>query len=249
MPPINIQKRVGMDGDNKPADVLAVKTRLVELGFNWLTADSVMGPTTIKAIRLFQAIKNGRNMVNMMGHDGRVDPGGDTLKWLNAENAPRWIQMPPGSKGEGFINDELANTSDAHDFGTSWLADTLRATGVAYRDDFLAANSSAALLSLNDFSLPQGGDTPVHATHESGLAVDIRLPRKDGKAGGTTVEAKTVYDRAAMRAMLKAFLAQKLASRVLLSDQTLVSEGLCMAAQGHLNHAHFEVKPPARIDG
>lgn len=58
--------------------------------------------------------------------------------------------------------------------------------------------------------------------------------------------ASTDYDRVAMRAMIIAFRDQPLASRVLLSDTVLVNEGLCRAAQGHLNHAHFEVGPPAR---
>lgn len=246
MPPVNIRKSVGFGGVNNSADVKAVKTRLIELGFGWLTADDVMGPTTVKTIKLFQAIKNGRNQVNIMGNDGRVDPNGDTHKWLNADNAPRWMQMPPGSEADGFHNHELAQTNDAHDFGTNWLADTLRAAGQAYKEDFLSVNPSAALLTLNDFSLPQGGDTPMHATHETGLACDIRLPRKNGQTGGIVV-GQASYDRKAMRAMIIAFRKQTQASRVLLSDQILVAEGLCIAAQGHLNHAHFEVKPPARI--
>lgn len=246
MPPVNIQKSVGLNGVNRASDVRAVKSRLVELGFDWLTADDVMGPSTIKTIKLFQAIKNGRNIVNIMGNDGKIDPNGDTHKWLNADNAPRWAQMPLGSKAEGFFNGELADTSDAHDFGTLWLADTLKGAGATYRENHLVANPAAALLTINDTSLPQGGDTPMHATHESGLACDIRLPKKNGTTGGITVESGT-YDRRAMRAMLQAFLSQKLATRALLSDQVLVAEGLCMAAQGHLNHAHFEIKPPPRI--
>lgn len=246
MPPVNIKKSVGLGGANNSADVKAVKSRLIELGFNWLTDDDVMGPTTIKTIKLFQAIKNGRNQVNIQGNDGKVDPGGDTLKWLNAVNAPRWMQMPPGSPAEGFHNHELTQTNDAHDFGTNWLADTVKAAAATYKEDFLSANPKAALLTINDASLPQGGDTPMHATHESGLSLDIRLPRKDGQTGAEVTQK--IYDRNAMRAMIIAFRKQTQASRVLLSDQVLVGEGLCMAAAGHHNHAHFEVKPPARID-
>ena len=80
MAAITIQKRVGLNADNKAADVAKVKTRLIELGFDWLTADGVMGPQTVKTIRLFQAIKNGLNRVNTLKNDGRIDPGGDTLK-------------------------------------------------------------------------------------------------------------------------------------------------------------------------
>ena len=245
MPPVNIKKSVGLGGVNNSADVKAVKARLIELGFNWLTADDIMGPTTAKAIKLFQAIKNGRNQINILGHDGRIDPGGDMLKWLNADNAPRWMQMPPGSPAEGFHNHELTQTNDAHDFGTDWLANTIRGAAASYKEDYLSANPNAALLTINDASLPQGGDTPMHATHETGLSIDIRLPTKNGQAG--TEVGKANYDRKAMRAMILAWRKQTQASRVLLSDQVLVGEGLCIAATGHLNHAHFEVKPPARI--
>ncbi len=243
---ITIQGSVGLNGINKPDDVLAVKTRLVELGFTFITADPVMGPIAIKAIKLFQAAKNGLNVVNDPRNDGRVDVNGDTLKWLQAVNAPRWQRMPAGSVAEGFLNDNIADLSDNHDFGTSWMAETLSATGAMYSDTFLPQHPQAALLHINDTSLPQGGDTPAHFGHEAGLASDIRLPHKDGTVGGITV-ADGVFDRAAMRALIKAFLAQQIANQVFLSDPVLVNEGLCRAVQGHLNHAHFEITPPARI--
>lgn len=244
---ISISRSVGLGGVNRSADVRAVKGRLIDLGFDWLTADDVIGPTTVKTIRLFQAIKNGMNRIDPLQSDGRIDPGGDTLQWLNADNAPRWLKMPPGSKAEGFHNSELIDQpTDAHDFGTSWLADTIKDAAADYRDDFLSANPTKALLTINDISLPQGGDTPMHATHESGMSCDVRLPRKNGQVGGITTASGT-YDRPAMRAMIQAFQRQKTSSRVLLSDPVLVAEGLCMAASGHDNHAHFEVKPPARL--
>ena len=246
---ITITKSVGLGGVNRSADVRAVKGRLIDLGFDWLTADDAMGPTTVKTIRLFQAIKNGMNRIDPMKSDGRIDPGGDTLQWLNADNAPRWSKLPPGSKAEGFHNSELVDQpTDAHDFGTSWLADTIKAAAADYRDDFLSAHPAKALLTINDISLPQGGDTPMHFSHEAGLCCDVRLPRKNGQVGGITTSSGT-YDRPAMRAMIQAFLRQKTSSRVLLSDQALVAEGLCTVASGHDNHGHFEIRPPARQPG
>lgn len=243
---IAIQASVGLHGVNKPDDVLAVKSRLLDLGFPFVAADSVMGPLTIKAIRLFQAVKNGLNDVNDQRNDGRVDVDGDTIKWLQAANAPRWQRMPAGSAAEGFVNDNIADQTDNHDFGTSWMADTLAATGAAYGENFLAAHPNAALLHINDTSLPQGGDTPVHHGHEAGVASDIRLPRKDGTVGGITV-TDPAFDRAAMRALIQAFRAQPMASRVFLNDGKLIEEGLCQAVAGHDNHAHFEIKPPVRV--
>ncbi|HEY6189189.1 MAG TPA: peptidoglycan-binding domain-containing protein [Pyrinomonadaceae bacterium] len=243
---ITIESSVGLNGVNRPADVLAVKTRLVELGFTFITPDDVMGPLTVKAIRLFQAAKNGLNVVNDQRNDGRVDVNGDTLKWLQAVNAPQWGRMPAGAVADGFVNDNIADLTDNHDFGTSWMTETLRATGAAYRDSFLGGHPAAAVLHINDTSLPQGGDTPMHHGHEAGMASDIRLPRRDGNVGGITVHSST-YDRDAMRAMIRAFRSQPQASRVFLSDAVLVGEHLCQAVQGHLNHAHFEIKPPTRI--
>ena len=241
---LTISNSVGVNGTNNPADVIAVKTRLTELGFSFVTDGSQMDAVTIKAIKVFQAAKNGSNSIGTS--DGRVDVNGDTLKWLQAVNAPRWTKLPAGSAAEGYVNDNIADLQDMHDFGTSWMAETLKATGASYKADHLSAHPNAALLHINDTSLPQGGDTTAHVGHEAGMASDIRLPRENGSVGGITVSSGE-YDRAAMRAMLKAFLKQELARRVFLNDQTLINEGLCHHAGGHDNHAHFDIKPPARV--
>ena len=245
MPKVTIKKSVGLKGVNNAEDVVIIKKRLIELGFDWLTADDKIGPVTVDDIRLFQAIKNGSDTVKVTKNDGLINVDGDTHRWLQAANAPHWQLMPAGSKAQGFINDEVGDTSDNHDFGTDWLADTLRDAGANYRDDFLKTHSDAALLRINDTSKPRGGDTSMHVGHESGLVCDIRLPRKDGAVGGITVTSPN-YDRAAMRAIIKAFKKQKRADRVLLNDATLANEGLCRPAAGHHNHAHFEIFPPIR---
>ena len=245
--PLTIGKSVGRNGVNDPADVLAVKTRLVELGFDFIQANSQVNDLTIRAIRLFQAMKNGLTKLLVAQNDGRVDVNGDTHKWLNASNAPRWVQLPAGSSDVGMVNDNIADLADKHDFGSNWMSDTLSATGLAYKADFLSSHPASALLHINDTTLPLGGDTQAHAEHETGLQSDIRLPRKDGSVGGITVSHQA-YDRNAMRAMLKAFLKQPLARRIFLNDNVLIGEGLCHQAVGHDNHAHFEIKPPARVD-
>jgi hypothetical protein len=245
--PISIQGSVGAGGVNNSDDVRAVKTRLIELGFDWLGGENqieLVDQLTIKTIRLFQTIKEGLNTIS---GDGRVDVNGDTLKWLQASNAPRWLMMPAGSIAQGFVNTEVADHSDHHDFGTDWLAVTLRAAGARYRADFMNLHPIAPPLSINDTSLPRGGFTATHATHQSGLASDIRLPRKDGGVGGGTTVGHTTYDRSAMRAVLEAFQAQPLAKRALLNDPVLRAEGLCSFADGHDNHAHLEIKPPVRV--
>ncbi len=134
--PIVLTGSVGLRGKNHPDDVLAVKTRLIDLGMTWIAQGIHVGPVTINAIRLFQGMKNGVNRLAAPGNDGRVDPDGDTLAWLNAANAPAWRLMTAG--GLGFVNDERRNPDDNHDYGSSWLDDTIVATGAAYAHGFLA---------------------------------------------------------------------------------------------------------------
>jgi hypothetical protein len=239
--PLELGGSVGASGSNASRDVLAVKRRLTELGFGFFPQNASADPGLIVAIRLFQSILSGRNVVGSI--DGRIDPGGATERFLNAGNAPRWRTMP--LEGVGFVNHEAQQTNDHHDFGTSWLAETLIGAGQKYHDDFRKAKPGAAPLAINDVSLPKGGDTPQHVGHETGLACDIRLPRKDGQSGGIgNPNTNSDYDRVAMRAQLKAIRAQPLFSRALFNDRTLINEGLCQSASGHNDHAHIEVKPP-----
>ena len=246
MPTINLTGSVGLNADNKPNDVRAVKQRLNGLGFNWLQADTVCGPETIRTIQLFQCIKNGLNVVGDPRNDGRINANGDTHQWLQAANAPRWILMPAGSKAEGFINDELADTSDQHDYGASWLADVLRAAALDYKNQYLRVHPTASVIRLNDISMPRGGPTPAHASHQAGMCCDLKLPKLNGQAGGITYQDLS-YDQLTARAMLEALRRQPQAGRIFFNDPKLIAEGLCQALTGHDNHMHFEIKPPVRV--
>jgi hypothetical protein len=238
---ITLLASVGLNGRNIQSDVNAVRSRLRQLGFV-VGEDGPCGPQLIKAIQLFQAIKEGLDVIRHTRVDGRVDPNGQTLKWLNAANAPRWQRMT--ASGPGLHNHEATQLNDNHDFGTSWLDETLNAAGALYQQGL---REGAAPISVNNASLPTGGDTPSHKGHETGLVADLRLPRKDGRSGGITT-ASPEYDREAMRAQLKALKAQPLFDRAYLNDQVLIIEDLCRPLGGHDNHVHFEIKPPVRQD-
>jgi hypothetical protein len=239
----NLRGSVGAGGNNDPDDVFALKSRLIELGFDFITLNRVMDADTIQAIKLFQTIKNGKNTIS---GDGLIDPGKDTHKWLNASNAPQWQMMPQGTPAEGFFNVELTELTDHHDFGTSWLAETIREVAATYLRTYLTPHPRAALLTINDVSLPRGGNTPDHAGHEAGLACDCRLPLNDGTTPPGTTFSTPKYDRAATRAMLIALRSHPLFTRAFFNDPVLIGEGLCAHAVKHDNHIHFEIKPPAR---
>lgn len=250
-PVFDIKKSVGKDCVNLEDDIYAVKKRLIELGFDWLTLDKKIASITIDAIKLFQTIIAGKNSIS---GDGKIDVGKNTYSWLQAENAPRWQTMPAGSQMEGFYNYELNDTKDTHDFGTDWMAHTIRSAAAHYRDNYLKTNPSAALFTINDVSLPRGGNTPDHAGHEAGLACDLQLPKTDGKGGGITYR-DSKYDRDAARGVLQALNAQSNVTNINFNDPILVKEGLCRTEPSwcekvkmlcHDNHIHFEIKPPAR---
>ncbi|WP_427158298.1 glucosaminidase domain-containing protein [Aliinostoc sp. HNIBRCY26] len=243
---IQLTGSVGVGGVNKPQDVQAVKARLHELGYTW-----VGDPNTpsfdrglYDAIRLFQSIIAGRSTIR---GDGRVDVDGTTHRWLQADNAPRWVTMPESQPQSGLINGELADINDKHDFGTHWLAETILAIAQDYQNTYRNTRPDASPFAINDVSLPYGGDTPDHRGHETGLMCDVFLPRNDGNFGGISY-TNALYDRDATRAIIQSIRRQKLvrANAVFFNDPTLVREGLCKPLNGHDHHIHFEINPPAR---
>ena len=236
---------VGRGGDNKPEDVLAVTTRLADLGFP-VTRNSKIGDDTIPIIELFQSIIAGHvRFTDRNQPDGVIDVAQRTQKALESENVPRWMEMPKGSETEGFINiDELQN--DKHDYGTNWMVETISAAAHLYQESYRGSNPGAALIQTNNLSRFLGGNAyPPHKTHQTGLSCDIRVPRKDGKVLGTNIDSSN-YDQDAMRAILKAIRNQDKYGIQLIyfNDFSLITEGLCRNAPGHRNHAHIDIAPP-----
>lgn len=240
MTDFSLSASVGNRGENRNEDVRALKEHLVDLGFDWLTVNETVDDALRRVINLVQSMRAGRNSLR---GDGRVDVPGPTYEWLRAANAPRWQIMPQGDRADGFFNFELTDPTDDHEFGAAWMADTIREAGAWYRDRYLGNQPDAALLTINDVSLPRGGNTPDHSGHETGLACDLRLPRQDGTAPGETTYRHPQYDRDAMRAMLRAVRAQPKVTRILFNDAALIREGLCQRSAGHDDHAHFEIAP------
>lgn len=236
-----LQGSVGQGGDNNPGDILAVKNRLADLGFP-VGRDSTINSGTISIIKLFQSIIKGAVQID---GDGLVEVNKRTHKFLQAANAPHWMEMPSGSPAEGFINFDN-DQRDNHDFGTNWMIETIQEAAQIYLNSYVSSHPNAALIQTNDLSKPKGGFTSEHETHQTGLSCDIRLPRKDGTSGITIPSPN--FDRDAMRAILKAIRGQTKykIKRILFNDLTLRTEGLCKEAPGHNNHAHIDIIPPDR---
>lgn len=242
---INLSGSVGSGGVNKEADVKAIKRRLHDLGYTWVGDfnSKTITTGTIQAIKLFQSVIAGRST---LAGDGRIDVGGPTHRWLQAQNAPRWVTMPASDPTVGFRNHELDQTGDNHDFGTDWLAKTIKDIAKDYNNNHRKSNSTIAPFVINDVSIPHGGNTPDHAGHETGLMCDVLLPKKGGTFGGLNWWDKSIYDQNATKAMLQSIRKQKLVRAVFFNDPDLKQLGLCSHAIGHDNHIHFEINPPVR---
>lgn len=238
---LTLSGSVGRSGANAPEDVLKVKERLAELGFTFFQPGSTVDSGLVQAIKLFQSIITGRTQ---LGGDGRIDVNSSTHQFLQAPNAPRWVLMP--IRGDGFINFERNDLKDHHDYGVSWLAETIVAAGKFYEANHRKGRSNISLIPVNDVSLKQGGDTPDHAGHECGNACDLSLPKTDGTYGSDWRNSN--YDRNSARAIIQALKAQPLVTRVFFNDSQLISEGLCRLAGGHDNHIHFEIGVPTKAN-
>ena len=243
---LQISGSVGRGGTNLAADVVNVSTHLVSLGYSWVHRAMETGKVDadlVFAIKLFQSIVRGSDVISREA-DGRIDPYGKTLTWLNAKNAPRWRLMPV--TGDGLRNDEAADRVDQHDWGTSWFADTILGASCSYLSDYMLSHPGAPPIVLNDVSLPTGGDTKDHTGHETGLGGDTKLPRLDGAAGGITWK-DALYDRPAMLAQLRAWREQPLIDLIYFNDPEAIKLGLCYPSSGHDNHVHSEIKPPSLL--
>jgi peptidoglycan hydrolase-like protein with peptidoglycan-binding domain len=93
---VDIEGSVGQGGDNLEADVRVVQQLLNRQDLTPLPAlreDGLTGPATIEAIRHFQARSLG-----IQSPDGRVDPGGRTLRRLNSGPADRGTGSNPETR-------------------------------------------------------------------------------------------------------------------------------------------------------
>lgn len=149
-----ISKSVGEGGQNDRRDVIVVQRLLNKHSLpplRSLTVDGIAGKNTIDTIRHFQSV-----VVKMHTPDGRVDPGGKTLRSLN-----RGPSTPERSRQSN------ANVGTANLSGTRWW----RANQSRY------PNSTR----LEDLEDTFGDNTRrfVRALRDAGATVSISSTRRD----------------------------------------------------------------------
>ncbi len=219
-PNLVLSGSVGDRGVNRPDEVAAVRQRLRELGCTWIS-DGSSSAHLADTIRLLQSMVAGRTSVS---GDGRIDPNGKLLPWLNAANPPTWQRLAAGGIEQGFVC--LAPQDRAH--GSTWLADTLAGAGRRYRAEFAAARTTAALITV----VEAAPIAPLGTTGglETGLACELLLPT----------------DRAELHAIVAALRAQPLFSQLWFDDDQLVGLGLSTRRTPPDPRARLVISPPTR---
>lgn len=240
---LSLSRGVGPGQSNRAEDVRAVQDRLTQLGFSPPTHGR-FDRATERTLRVFEALVTGREGVS--GTNAKLQPGSDLLNALSSPHAPRWVRVP--ASGPGFVNNDV----DGYSHATDRLVSVVRDAGQRYADGYLASHPSAASISLNDASRREGGPNRDHSTHEIGLDLDLRLPKKDGTSGSNVLWRD--YDREATYAIIEAFAKDSRVERVLCSDRKLLQRistsdvawkhKVVYGGASHRNHLHIDISPP-----
>ncbi len=210
----------GSGNTNDVLDVYRVEQRLKYLGFPAMhTGNSSLTNNTLKkfvvdgnfadqerqALKLFEKVvryeSTGVNTTfnnDLNGADGKIEAdqsvgtqGGITTGWLNAYNAPHWMQLfsstnPAGTTFKsrdptrlpGWENSQTGSSyTNVENFGTSWLYDLMRAKEYAPASLKQTTSLFNGSVDANYGFTPKWTRPPIiagqHATHDLGMAFDL----------------------------------------------------------------------------
>ena len=247
---------------NAAADVTAVRDRLVELGYDWISGiTNGTDKEFIRTIKLFQSICAGHAEFDF--GDGRIDPEGNTHRWLAAENAPGWVKIA-GKSGVGWQNTNDFDV-DNGGFTTTWMLEAIGAAGLAYQMAQIIARlpltgfgmmaaKDAPPLWVRECSPKHGGRAKGHGSHQTGLDVDMRLPLlppdnlKWTDLGSNGFKDKR-FNRTAGKLQLQAIKVGMKPKLVLFNDPEFIRLRLSTKFPNHDQHYHVRISPPDRKDG
>lgn len=219
---VTIVASVGERGRNRREDVLKIQKllnrHLEEMGrVHPIAQDSDIGPITIRTIRRFQ-----KRVVGMLNPDGRVDPGGQTLKALNrtplrfvqlARNDASYYSISPASKQWGTRKTIASIRAAAREFH--------RATGLR--------------IGIGNISLRRGGRLHPHRSHRIGVDVDVRPLRGDDREIPVTIH-NSRYSRTQTRKLVRIVRRDGNLKFILFNDTEIAGVS---PASGHHNHLHI----------
>jgi putative peptidoglycan binding protein len=219
-----ISGTVGRHGANHNADVKTVQALLNKAGAG-IKDDGQCGRATISAIEEYQ--------LNWTKHpDGRVDPGGVSLKKLieaKLKIRRSGYSLLPQVSGNGYY----PYSSMDRQFGTqSTIAALIRIC-----QNFVKKYPDLQV-AIGDMSFANGSVMHPHKTHRNGRNADIRPLRKDGKMLPVSIN-DAEYSRERTKALVEIIEADINFKSVLFNDSAIAG---VTHWEGHDNHLHVSMK-------
>lgn len=220
---VTISGSVGSGGKNNMADVFAIQNLLNKWTTPPITVNGICSGTaadpTVAAIKSFQSRFSSNP-------DGRVDPGGGTLRRLKQEPL---VQLPQNSTGLGYYS----YSGGARQWGTRATIDALGELG---RQFFL--NNPTTQMGIGDISFEFGGVMSPHSSHQAGRHIDLRPLRLDRAQVRVDYTDTTNYDQANTKLLIELFLSHRNVSAILFNDPVISALDGVSWYRGHDNHFH-----------
>lgn len=234
---------------NEPADVIAVRNRFLELGYDWVSGvTNGADKGFVRLIKFFQTICKGHSKFD--SGDGRIDLHGNTHRWLAAINAPGWVHM----EGRSSIGWKIAYFSHNNAWTTSWMYWRLVAAGVLYKGYAAAYGvADAPPMWVRDCSPHEGGDAKGHKSHETGIDMDMRLPLlppdTDKYDQLKAHDYTKRFHREAALLQVRAIKEVMNTKYIFFNDPEFIKKRLSTKQKNHSEHYHIRIKPPERVEG
>ena len=137
--------------------------------------------------------------------------------------------------GTGFVTNNRGN--DEFQFGQQSTIDAALRVGEAW--DGLHLNHP---FSIGQISKKGGGPMAGHVSHQTGLDVDVRPMRLDGKNKEVTI-FEPQYDRAQTTELIKLWWLKAPVLAVFFNDPTVIAAGLSIKVENHHHHFHARLRP------
>lgn len=170
-----------------------------------------------------------------------------TSRAIGTPNAGRLedgVLLP--ARGPGFYTYDPATQTTPGGSERQWGTHTLVREVLDLGDWWARTHPNQPRLGIGDLSRPEGGHFPGpgvgHASHQNGLDVDIRLPRRDGVEGPATAAN---YDRALTQQLVDRLLAQ--GAELILIGPSLDLSGpasIVIPWPAHDDHLHVRFPNP-----